>query len=137
MARRPSDGDLKRIFKKNLPQFDFQPVEMGVLASGVPDLNYCYRGVEGWIELKATKAYRVRVEKGQVAWISRRVRRGGRVVVAVRRADDELWLIGGDGIQILAEGGLEGLPEEYILGQWYGGPGLWAWTEIANVLTGR
>jgi hypothetical protein len=140
---RGSDGDLKRIFRKHLPRFDFQPVEMDVLAPGVPDLNYCCDGVEGFIELKQTSAWSVVVGENQVPWVERRLRAGGRVFVAVRRrcpsgprrrAKDELWLLAGAAIRDLAEEGLRGVPAGRVLGRWTDGPARWDWPRVAQLL---
>jgi hypothetical protein len=116
-------------------------IELGLIASGVPDMNYCVGGVEGWIELKATEGVALTIRPGQVSWIERRVRAGGRVHVAVRRrrpggprrgeAIDELWLYHGSNVRLLEAKGLAIPP----LGRWGGGPSRWDWAEVRRVLT--
>ena len=136
------DGGLKNLFRENLKTFDFQPIEMFLLAAGVPDLNFCVDGVEGWVELKSTSGHAVVVRPAQVGWAARRIRHGGRVFVAVRRRVDrgprrgapvdELWLFAGGAIGALADYGLKGPAPA---GKWDGGPVRWDWDAVARVLT--
>ena len=129
-----TDGGLRALFRANLPRFDFQAIEMGERAAGVPDLNYCCDGADGFIELKKADAWRVvSFRPEQVAWITRRVRHGGRVYVAVRRARDELWLFAGRDAGAVA---LRSLREIKPLGLWRGGPRRWDWDAVARILTG-
>ena len=128
------DGGLKGIFVANLKHFDFQPIEMFLLAAGVPDLNFCCRGRDRWIELKMTRANAVTVRPAQVGWIERRLRHGGRVFVAVRRmrkdADDLLLYAGADARHLQ----VAGLAGAEPLGRWDGGPSRWDWLEIESLL---
>ncbi len=130
------DGGLKDIFRLHLSHFDFQPIEMFLLAAGVPDLNFCHAGVDGWIELKRTTAWALTVRPAQVGWIERRLRSGGRVFIATRRLRrdaDELWLHHGSAARHLAEGGLRAVEP---LGRWGGGPSRWGWLGIESLLLG-
>lgn len=104
---------------------------------GIPDSNYCYRGVEGWVEFKQAKHWRVGIWPEQVAWIERRVRSGGRAFVAVRRADKELWLLDSGAARFLKDPGLKGVRDELILGRWNHGPSSWDWKAISQILTER
>jgi hypothetical protein len=137
-----TDGELRRIFKEHLPRFDFQSVETWSTGQGVPDVNYCCDGVEGWIENKKSTSYTVGMRSEQVAWIERRRRAGGRVYIAVRRmqhagartvACDELWLWPGSAARALftRELTMRGGGE---LGRWPGGPQRWPWALIAKIL---
>lgn len=133
MAR---DGDLRAIFRRRLPDFDWQSVETGSTGRGIPDSNYCRDGSEGWIEFKAAKAWAVGLRPEQCGWILRRTRHGGRVWIAVRRKDDELWMIPGCYAAKIKEHGLRPVFEGRIPGVWYsGGPAGWGWAAIARLLT--
>jgi hypothetical protein len=99
----------------------------------VPDLNYCCRGVEGWVELKRTDANAVDLSPHQVAWIDRRVRCGGRVHILVRRREDQLWLLPGSLARRLATRE-ERLPSPAALGVWDGGPSSWDWRELGELI---
>src|SRR4051812_1390886 len=104
------DGGLRKLFREHVPG-DWTSIESGSTSGGIPDSNFCipvarrgYLAVEGWIEFKQTKGHAVTLAPAQVGWISRRVRNGGRVWIAVRQqapagprreARDALWLIPG------------------------------------------
>lgn len=145
------DAGLRPLFRKHLPQFDWQSIETGGTGRGIPDSNYCVMGThgighEGWIEYKSTDGYVVDLRPEQVGWIMRRVRRGGRVWIAVRRSHDggprrgppvdELWIFGG-GLAVEARtGGL--LAIENRARRWHHGPTAgWDWGAVAGVLKTR
>ena len=126
------DGGLRKLFRAHIPGH-WQSIETGGVGRGVPDSNYCINGVEGWVEYKKTKHWKIgSLKPEQVAWIFRRVREGGRVWLAVRRAEDELWLIDGHWIREVAVGGIKSA-EEWV--RWEGGPSKWNWDEVRYVLT--
>jgi hypothetical protein len=128
------DGELRKIFRQNLPKAQWTAVETGLTAQGVPDAEYVFPGGDqGWVECKRSSAWAVSVRPLQVAWVLRRVRLGGRCFVAVRRRDDELWLLWGSQIKSLAAEGLRGAT---ALGVWTGGPSKWYWDEIERLLRG-
>jgi hypothetical protein len=129
------DGDLRRIFRYNLPQFQWTSIETAGVSSGVPDSEFCAPcGTAGWIEYKQTHKFFVQIKPLQVSWIDRRCRMGGRAWIAVRRTrqdgSDELWLMFGSQARALQEGGLENV----YASCWYGGPGCWNWKEIETKL---
>jgi len=129
-----ADANLRQIFRKHLPEFDFQSVETWSTGRGVPDLNYCCEGIEGWIELKATRGWRVNVSPEQVGWTERRLRAGGRVFIAVRRkarVDDTLFLLPGSAARTLADGQR---CSQNPLDFWPGGPRSWNWIAIKSLL---
>ena len=150
MTRGKPDDGLRRLFKTELEmlQFHCQSVETGGTGQGIPDTNFCCRGVEGWIEYKATDGHAVTLRPEQIGWIERRVRCGGRVFIAVRRRHeggarrglpvDELHLIPGYAARQARLGGLRD-PEVLSarLGLWQGGPSKWCWAEVAECLTQR
>lgn len=126
-----SDGELRAIFRKHLKGFDLLAVETGGTASGVPDLNGCKAGVEFWCEMKACDHWRCHIRPMQVGWIERRLRYGGRVFVAVRRAREHLWLYHGSVIRRLIDERLDAVP---CLGSWDGGAARWDWAAIERHL---
>lgn len=135
------DGGLRKLFRKNLPEFHWQSIETGGVGLGVPDSNFCRRGREGWIEFKQTSGWAVTLEPEQAAWLDRRARAGGRVWIAVRRwgkgprrgTYDELWLIEGKHALAARREGLRGTPG--IVAVHAGGPAGWDWRRIAACLT--
>lgn len=137
------DGDLRAQFRDHLPAFHWQAIETGLLGRGIPDMEYCYRGAQGWVENKKTDAWAVDVRPEQVAWLLRRRRAGGRAFLAVRRynvarqrvgAYDELWLLRGEYAIEVQEVGLRCDPRA-IIGVWRGGPRAWSWAEVQAHLT--
>jgi len=137
-----TDGGLRNIFKKHIPEAHWQPVETWSTGQGVPDTNYCFGGAEGWIELKQTSSWRVAVSPEQVAWAERRIRAGGRVLCGVRRealagprrgdAQDKLYLYDGGKMRTLLTGSLLDCRRLYESGP--GGPANWDWEAIRRLL---
>ena len=134
------DGGLSGIFQSHLPDIHWQRVESGV-GPGVPDINFCSNGIEGWIEFKFTTGWRSPIRVEQNGWLQRRSRAGGRTFVATRRkapsgprspSSDALWLHRGADAQLLMQ---QRLNEIQPLGTWDGGPARWAWDEIRLALT--
>ena len=129
-----SDGEVHKIFRKHLPTFDWQRIESGSTGSGIPDLNFCKSHIEGWIENKSAAHWRVDIRPMQVAWAERRLRHGGRVFLAVRRADTELWLFSGKLMRALIDCRIDAVPN---LGHWTGGAARWDWDQIEQWLLYR
>jgi len=135
-----TDGGLRPIFREHLPGVHWTTIETAFTEPGVPDLNGCYRGVEFWIENKATSGWVVSLRTEQIGWLLRRTRVGGRAYIAIRRhcdagprrpAADELWLYEGSQAALLATGGMKAvLP----LRVWEGGPSRWDWPDIVEML---
>lgn len=139
------DGGLKQLLPTHLVSgIDWQRIESALTGGGIPDLNAKPReGPELWIECKQTKEWAVTLSGDQVGWALRRIRHGGRVLIAVRRnctagrrrvAADELFLIRGSFAREAKTGGLRGLPPAALLGRWPGGPARWAWQEVRSLL---
>lgn len=127
------DGDLRILFRKNMPAGQWTTVETGGTAQGVPDSEFCFPlGAQGWVEHKKSDGWAVKIRPEQIGWILRRVRMGGRVFVAIRRKRDELWLVRGRDVEILLDGGLRAISAP--LGVWSGGPGRWDWAEVQKLL---
>lgn len=138
------DGGLRQLFRKNLGGFDFVSIESGSTGGGIPDSNFCYKGVEGWVEYKQTGGHVVTLNPEQIGWIARRVRNGGRVFIAVRQQApagprreprDALWLFPGAHAKHAKTDGLRGLDGLPGVHQWHHGPTAWDWQTIARVLT--
>lgn len=135
-----SDGNLRMIFQKNLPQFHWQAIETGQTGRGIPDVNGCKDGKEFWIEFKQTTGWKIAIRPEQVAWIEQRERHGGQVFVIIRRqspagprkgpADDDLYIYEGRSVRSLLARGLEVHPFKF----YENGPSKWPWDEIALVL---
>ena len=139
------DGGLRALFRANVPG-DWTSIESGTTGGGIPDSNYCIRGAEGWVEHKQAEGWAVTLRPEQVGWIMRRVRNGGRVWVAVRRANaggprrgeavDELWLLRGRLAVEAKAGGLRPLDGAPGVHCWHHGPSAWDWRAVARVLAG-
>lgn len=127
------DGGLRPIFRKNLPRFHWTSIETGFTSAGVPDAEFCYSGVQGWIEYKATSSLRIKVNTKvaafQIAWHERRARAGGRSFLAVRRIED-IYLYWGKDVRKVYTIGLSIDPVLHF----FGGPGNWDWEAIGGLL---
>ncbi len=135
------DGGLRQLFRRYLPEPDYATIETGLVSLGVPDLNACLNGAEVWIEMKVCSGWSVTIRPEQSAWAERRIRHGGRVFLAVRRKHDggprkgppvdELWIFHGrDAATVRKEGLLSGPP----LLRSSGGPQLWDWRRVSQIL---
>lgn len=122
------DGGLRQLFRKNLPEFDWTSIETGSTGRGIPDTNACGLGTEFWIEFKKTDGWKIGLRPEQIGWITRRARFGGKVFIAVRRKEDELWLLGPEAA---LGNSLKGLSYKPI-GE--GGPRRWDWGAVKSVL---
>lgn len=135
--RAPTDGGLAALLRNYLREAQWSRVETGALSPGLPDIEGCWRGVSAWVELKRTEAggRRVKVRPLQVAWHLRRSREGGRSFILVRRqhlGHDDLLLYAGHQAAELKTQGCTLMP----LRAWEGGPGRWAWVEVAGAMFG-
>lgn len=131
-----ADGRLRLLFKAHLPKVDWCPLETGPTGRGVPDVNGCISGIEFWIEFKLAEHWRVTIRPEQIGWAERRIRHGGRVFCAVRcrgARGDSLWFYSGMALRELKTMRVNDVD---CLGQWYGGPALWDWNAVMDMLTG-
>jgi hypothetical protein len=126
-----SDGNLRKLFRSNLKGFDMVAVETGSTEGGVPDLNYCKDGIEGWCEMKRVEHWRTEIRPAQIGWTERRLRCGGRVFVAVRKEKNQLWIYHGSMLRALSSTRVDEVPS---LGFWFGGPSKWDWAAIEHIL---
>lgn len=129
------DGGLSALIRANLKGWDLQRIESGLTGLGIPDLNYCHAGREGWVELKQTKGWVVGIRPDQVGWIERRVRHGGRVTVMVRQGGlgrDCLWVLAPSSIRLLRDRErLDRLPSSLVLAR-LDPP--WDWEKVRQIL---
>jgi penicillin-binding protein-related factor A (putative recombinase) len=129
-----TDGGLRILFRKHLPQVHWTTVESRFTESGIPDLNGCFDGVEFWVECKLARGWKVVIRPSQIAWMSRRIRSGGICFIAARRktkSADEFWLFHGRDIQILRTHGLQRLTPIVAAN---GGPTHWPWNDVVAAL---
>lgn len=137
MAR---DGDLRPLLREHLRDGDWNSIETGFTAGGVPDSNYCFPGgKEGWVEGKLTHGWKVKVRPAQVGWMDRRSRKGGRCFFAIRRVVaaknvDELYIVPGSASLDFARAGfsLRDIKEYWVF---CGGPSGWDWDHIRRIFT--
>jgi hypothetical protein len=135
------DGGLRKLFRQYLPEIHWVTIETGLTEQGIPDSNFCFGGVEGWIEFKLTSTLRVPLRSEQVGWLMRRSRAGGRTFVVIRHrsvagpikgpARDRLIIYHGASAQDLAISGLRVPP----LLECSGYPARWDWTAVKALLT--
>lgn len=85
-----TEKHLRQWLMKHIPGH-WQPVELSQ-GVGVPDLNYCVDGREGWAELKviriqvpqdASTRVTVNIRPAQYAWMTQRTRAGGRACFVI------------------------------------------------------
>jgi hypothetical protein len=146
------DGGLRSLFRERIPEAHWQSIETGGTGRGVPDSNYCIPyhdprsgrgGREGWIEYKECSSAKIGLRPEQIAWISRRTRSGGRVMIAVRyrheggtrKGDpaDELWMLEGGGVIDIAQRGLT-KDAVWVLLRTLGGPQGWDWGRVVSLM---
>lgn len=124
------------MFQKHFPEVHWQPIETGGTGRGIPDTNYCFGGIEGWVEFKLTSTWTTGLRPEQIAWLLRRARAGGRTFIAIRRkhsgglrkglAEDQLYLFPGTYARDLVLKGHRPIGD--------GGPARWPWAEIKSLL---
>lgn len=130
------DGGLRSTFREKLPRFHFQSIE-NTIGRGCPDSNYCFDGIEGWIEYKKTSGWKIKLRPEQIGWHLRRSRAGGKTFVAVLRISKkqkQLWIFRGEQSAELKSLGLRGVKPALME---EGEPSRWDWERIAKILLGR
>jgi hypothetical protein len=129
-----SDGDLRSLFRKHIPEAWWVSIETPSTTSGVPDSWYQFKGgASGWIEHKRSYGNAVRFRKLQPAWLERCSRMGGRCFIAVRvNGDGDLVLFTGHDAFDLRDRGMMGVTP---IARWAGTPAQWGWDEVRAILT--
>ena len=73
-----SESHLWKDMKKNIGHLGhFSRVESHETSSGIPDVDYCIRGIEGHVELKFARGKIPKIRGTQVRWFRDRVKQGG------------------------------------------------------------
>lgn len=96
-----SEANLWQRVRKGLEGFGhLQRIESGVTDSGIPDVNYCFGGKEGWFEMKhgdepkriTTSVFKSQrgLDPQQIEWLLYRWKNGGRVFIL---AQVGAWLV--------------------------------------------
>lgn len=67
-------------------------VESPSTSPGIPDLSYCHKGIEGWLELKAGPKPEIRVT--QERWFEERIEAGGRPLILAQWGQDYMIIPG-------------------------------------------
>jgi len=67
-------------------------VESPNTSPGIPDLSYCHKGVEGWLELKAGPKPEIRVT--QERWFEERIEAGGHPLILAQWRQDYMIIPG-------------------------------------------
>lgn len=84
---------LKRLRKEHkLEDISLSWIESHATAIGIPDLHYCYNGIEGWVELKAFPDIDIRAN--QCVWMETNIKAGGKPFFIIE-ADNRLLTISG------------------------------------------
>ncbi len=119
MVRRIADGE---------PRADFTRIE-DALAAGVPDVNWCIQGVEGWLELKhvpkwparPTSRVDVGLRPSQRDWLKDRWRCGGNAYVLAQVGREYFLFRGADADAICEKprrAELEALALKHYVASW-------------------
>ena len=66
--------------KKNCRKAHLIRVESNTI-NGIPDINGCWSGKEFWMELKSDKVGYPKLSKWQIAWINKRIKHRGIVII--------------------------------------------------------
>ena len=116
-----SESALWKTLKKHLSSRGHLIRVESSVGLGVPDVNYCFSGKDGWIELKEIKQFPKRPDtpvrlphftSAQRNWLRRRAQCGGRVFVLVRVLRGGIWMLF-DGVWAAEHLGYE--PKEVLL----------------------
>ena len=93
--------------KKNLPHDCYATRIENRMDGGVPDVHVIWNGLAFWIELKLTKANKIRLSPNQIAWNTKYSLNNGLAYILVQRVGEgSLFLFRGDDARGLASKGL-------------------------------
>jgi hypothetical protein len=101
------------LLRDGLPMVHWARIENAV-ATGMADVNGCYKGQEVWIENKIFIGRRLKFRPTQPAWLMNRAKHGGNVFV-LARSGDTLFLYDAKDIihwehTVLADGDVSMMP---------------------------
>jgi Holliday junction resolvase len=88
---------------------------------GVPDVHVIWNGLPFWIELKLTKANKIRLSPNQIAWNTKYSLNNGLAYILVQRVGEgSLFLFRGEDARQLAIDGLNTEPIIKVSGSGFG-----------------
>jgi len=97
--------------KKNLPHDCYATRIENRMDGGVPDVHIIWNGLAFWIELKLTKANKIRLSPNQIAWNTKYSLNNGLAYILVQRVGEgSLFLFRGNDARELATNGLNTEP---------------------------
>lgn len=110
MSESTSWSTLRKYILRDMVNADVQRIE-DKFASGIPDSNLCWQGIEAWLEGKQMRALPVRgntivrhgLRQDQCTWLTRRAEAGGNTFVWLRVNNVGWWLFKND-FQKLVDG---------------------------------
>lgn len=80
------ESQLWTLVKQHIPKdVHVQRIETGLTGKGVPDVNYCQKGKEIWIELKSIQGNKSQLSPFQIAWLHNRTKAGGNCYVLIKK----------------------------------------------------
>ena len=86
------ESGLRKTVKKALKEVGHLSwVESHATSAGIPDLNYCIQGYEGWVELKSGN---FEVKASQVIWMEERISNGGHPLFLIEMDDAFFFVCG-------------------------------------------
>ena len=91
------------------------------MGGGVPDVHVIWDGLPFWIELKLTKANKIRLSPNQIAWNTKYSLNNGLAYILVQRVGEgSLFLFRGEDARQLAIDGLNTEPIIKVSGSGFG-----------------
>jgi hypothetical protein len=107
--------------KKNLPHDCYATRIENRMDGGVPDVHVIWDGLPFWIELKLTKANKIRLSPNQIAWNTKYSLNNGLAYILVQRVGEgSLFLFRGEDARELATNGLNTEPIIKVSGSGFG-----------------
>ena len=107
--------------KKNLPHDCYATRIENRMDGGVPDVHVIWNGLPFWIELKLTKANKIRLSPNQIAWNTKYSLNNGLAYILVQRVGEgSLFLFRGEDARQLAINGLNTEPIIRVSGSGFG-----------------
>ena len=107
--------------KKNLPHDCYATRIENRMDGGVPDVHVIWNGLPFWIELKLTKANKIRLSPNQIAWNTKYSLNNGLAYILVQRVGEgSLFLFRGEDARELATNGLNTEPIIKVSGSGFG-----------------
>ena len=107
--------------KKNLPHDCYATRIENRMDGGVPDVHVIWNGLAFWIELKLTKANKIRLSPNQIAWNTKYSLNNGLAYILVQRVGEgSLFLFRGEDARQLAIDGLNTEPIIRVSGSGFG-----------------